>query len=116
MLAALSGVFLSDRLGDPSYDGRASIVIGVILASVALLLVYERIARRRRRRSERIKKTARPLAVRGGRRGSQENSHDALWPSNGVARDGAPIPSGSERPGNRIDRRDFEKKDPRRTP
>ena len=41
LLAALIGVFLSDRLGDPSYDGIASIVIGVILASVALLLIYE---------------------------------------------------------------------------
>jgi cation diffusion facilitator family transporter len=41
LLAALVGVFLSDRLGDPSFDGIASIVIGVILASVALLLIYE---------------------------------------------------------------------------
>ena len=41
LLAALIGVFLSDRLGDPSYDGIASIVIGLILAGVALLLIYE---------------------------------------------------------------------------
>lgn len=41
LLAAIIGVFLSDRLGDPRYDGIASIVIGVILATVALLLIYE---------------------------------------------------------------------------
>ncbi|MGH7873405.1 MAG: cation diffusion facilitator family transporter, partial [Candidatus Binatia bacterium] len=41
LLAAITGVFLSDRLGDPRYDGMASIVIGVILATVALLLIYE---------------------------------------------------------------------------
>jgi cation diffusion facilitator family transporter len=41
LLAALAGVFLSHRLGNPSFDGIASIVIGVILASVASLLIYE---------------------------------------------------------------------------
>ena len=41
LLAALAGVFLSHQLNDPLFDGMASIVIGVILAAVALLLIYE---------------------------------------------------------------------------
>jgi len=41
LLAALAGVFLSHQLGNPSFDGIASIVIGLILATVALLLIYE---------------------------------------------------------------------------
>lgn len=41
LLAALVGVFLSHQLDNPLFDGMASIVIGVILAAVALLLIYE---------------------------------------------------------------------------
>lgn len=41
LLAALAGVFLSHQLDNPLFDGMASIVIGVILAAVALLLIYE---------------------------------------------------------------------------
>jgi len=41
LFAALAGVFLSHQLDDPLFDGLASIVIGLVLASVALLLIYE---------------------------------------------------------------------------
>jgi len=41
LIAALIGFSLSDWTGNPAYDGAASIVIGVILAAVALLLIYE---------------------------------------------------------------------------
>jgi cation diffusion facilitator family transporter len=41
LLAALAGVFLAHQLNNPVFDGMASIVIGVILAAVALLLIYE---------------------------------------------------------------------------
>jgi cation diffusion facilitator family transporter len=41
LLAALAGVFLAHQLNNPVFDGLASIVIGLILASVALLLIYE---------------------------------------------------------------------------
>jgi cation diffusion facilitator family transporter len=41
LLAALAGVFLSHQLGNPNYDGIASIIIGLILAMVALFLIYE---------------------------------------------------------------------------
>ena len=41
LLAALVGVFLSHQYDDPMFDGMASIVIGAILAAVALLLIYE---------------------------------------------------------------------------
>jgi cation diffusion facilitator family transporter len=41
LLVALAGVFLADRLQNPLFDGAASIVIGIILAAVAVFLVYE---------------------------------------------------------------------------
>jgi cation diffusion facilitator family transporter len=41
LLAALAGVSLSHQLGNPSFDGIASIIIGLILAVVALFLIYE---------------------------------------------------------------------------
>ena len=41
ILVAAGGVFLSHRLRAPWIDGSASIVIGLILAGVALMLVYE---------------------------------------------------------------------------
>jgi cation diffusion facilitator family transporter len=41
LAAAAVGVFLSHQTGDPRYDGIASIVIGIILATVASLLIYE---------------------------------------------------------------------------
>jgi cation diffusion facilitator family transporter len=41
ILVAASGVFLSARMGSAIPDGVASIVIGVLLASVATFLVYE---------------------------------------------------------------------------
>lgn len=41
LLVAFLGVFLSHQLGNPYFDGAASIVIGVILGVVAMLLAYE---------------------------------------------------------------------------
>ena len=41
LLAALLGVYLSQRLGMPVLDGAASIVIGLILAGTAAFLAYE---------------------------------------------------------------------------
>jgi cation diffusion facilitator family transporter len=41
LLVALLGVFLTHQLGNPYFDGIASIVIGLILAGVALVLVIE---------------------------------------------------------------------------
>jgi cation diffusion facilitator family transporter len=41
LVVALTGVFLTDRLDNPFFDAAASIVIGIILAAVALLLAYE---------------------------------------------------------------------------
>ena len=41
LLAALIGVSLSHWTGNPVYDGGASIVIGLLLATVAMLLIYE---------------------------------------------------------------------------
>jgi len=41
LVVAFAGVFLAHRLNDPSFDGAASIVIGVILMAVAVLLAYE---------------------------------------------------------------------------
>jgi len=41
LLAALIGLFFGDLLGIPELDGAASIVIGLILASTAILLAYE---------------------------------------------------------------------------
>ncbi|HEX9940788.1 MAG TPA: cation diffusion facilitator family transporter [Thermoanaerobaculia bacterium] len=41
LIVAFLGVFLGHRLGSPHADGIASIVIGVILAAVAVFLVYE---------------------------------------------------------------------------
>jgi cation diffusion facilitator family transporter len=38
LLAALAGVFLSERLGSPTPDGIASVVVGTILMVVAVLL------------------------------------------------------------------------------
>ena len=43
--AAALGLFLSQRTGDPFYDGAASIVIGIILAITAALLAFETKAR-----------------------------------------------------------------------
>lgn len=41
LLAAFLGVFFAHRLGIPELDGAASLVIGGILASVAVFLAYE---------------------------------------------------------------------------
>ena len=41
LVAAFFGVFLSHQFDNPYFDGSASIVIGVILASVAVYLAYE---------------------------------------------------------------------------
>jgi cation diffusion facilitator family transporter len=41
LIVAMTGVFLTHRLGNPYFDGIASIVIGLILAAVALLLIIE---------------------------------------------------------------------------
>jgi cation diffusion facilitator family transporter len=41
LIIAAAGVFLSDMLDMPSIDGAASILIGLLLASVGLLLVIE---------------------------------------------------------------------------
>ena len=38
---AFVGVFLSRQLGSPYFDGAASIIIGLIMASMAVFLVYE---------------------------------------------------------------------------
>jgi cation diffusion facilitator family transporter len=41
LLVALAGVYGGQRLGDPYLDGVASLVIGGLLATVAMLLAYE---------------------------------------------------------------------------
>lgn len=41
LVTAFIGVFLSHRLANPRIDGIASIVIGILLAAVAVLLAYE---------------------------------------------------------------------------
>ena len=41
LLTALIGLYLGELLGIPELDGAASIVIGLILASTAILLAYE---------------------------------------------------------------------------
>ncbi len=41
LVVAFLGVFIGHRLGSPLADGVASIVIGVVLAAVAVFLVYE---------------------------------------------------------------------------
>jgi cation diffusion facilitator family transporter len=41
LVVALIGVFLTHQLGNPYFDGAASIVIGLILAAVAIFLIIE---------------------------------------------------------------------------
>jgi cation diffusion facilitator family transporter len=41
LLVAFAGVFLTERLGNPAFDGVASILIGLLLAGVAIFLVNE---------------------------------------------------------------------------
>jgi len=41
LLMAFIGIFLADVLGNPYFDGAASICIGLILAAVAVVLAYE---------------------------------------------------------------------------
>ena len=41
LLVALVGISLSHALRDPTFDGLGSVIIGVILAAVAVLLAYE---------------------------------------------------------------------------
>jgi cation diffusion facilitator family transporter len=41
LLAALVGVFLTERTGNPVYDGLASVIIGLLLAGVAVFLANE---------------------------------------------------------------------------
>ncbi|MGB7951202.1 MAG: cation diffusion facilitator family transporter, partial [Candidatus Binatia bacterium] len=41
LIVALLGVYLAHRWNNPFFDGAASIVIGVILAAVAVFLAYE---------------------------------------------------------------------------
>jgi divalent metal cation (Fe/Co/Zn/Cd) transporter len=41
MVVALLGVFFAQFFDNPYFDGGASIVIGIILAAVAVLLAYE---------------------------------------------------------------------------
>jgi cation diffusion facilitator family transporter len=41
IIAAAFGLFLSQRTGDPFYDGAASVVIGLILGFTAFILAFE---------------------------------------------------------------------------
>jgi divalent metal cation (Fe/Co/Zn/Cd) transporter len=41
LLVALLGVFFAHQLNDPKFDGIASIIIGTLLALVALVLIYD---------------------------------------------------------------------------
>jgi len=41
LLVALLGIFLSQSLHQPYFDGAASIVIGVLLCTIATVMVYE---------------------------------------------------------------------------
>lgn len=41
LVAAAVGIFVSERTGDPRWDGAASVVIGLVLAVVAIALVRE---------------------------------------------------------------------------
>jgi divalent metal cation (Fe/Co/Zn/Cd) transporter len=41
LIAAMLGIFLAHRFQNPYFDGAASIVIGLILATVAFLIGYE---------------------------------------------------------------------------
>jgi len=41
LIVALAGVYLAYNLNNAYFDGAASIVIGIILAAVAVLLAYE---------------------------------------------------------------------------
>jgi len=41
LIVAFFGVYLGHKLNNPYFDGAASVIIGVILAAVALTLVYE---------------------------------------------------------------------------
>lgn len=41
LVVAFVGIFLAHRLDNPYFDGGASVVIGAVLASVAVLLAYE---------------------------------------------------------------------------
>ncbi len=41
LIVALVGIYLGHRLGNPYFDGGASLVIGVILAAVAIILAVE---------------------------------------------------------------------------
>lgn len=41
LITAFAGIFLGHYFGNPYFDGAASVVIGLILASVASLLAYE---------------------------------------------------------------------------
>jgi cation diffusion facilitator family transporter len=41
LLAAFAGVFLTEQTGNPVYDGSASIIIGLLLAGVAVFLANE---------------------------------------------------------------------------
>jgi divalent metal cation (Fe/Co/Zn/Cd) transporter len=41
LVVALGGVFSAHRLNNPAFDGAASILIGTILATIALLLIWE---------------------------------------------------------------------------
>jgi divalent metal cation (Fe/Co/Zn/Cd) transporter len=40
-LVAMIGIFLANQFNNPYFDGAASIVIGVLLAGVAVLLGYD---------------------------------------------------------------------------
>ena len=41
LVVAFAGVFLADKTGIPSFDGAASIIIGLILGGTAAWLAYE---------------------------------------------------------------------------
>lgn len=41
IVAAFTGIWLAERTGDPRFDGLGSIVIGIVLGTVAILLAYE---------------------------------------------------------------------------
>lgn len=41
LLVALAGIFLTERTGNPVYDGSASIIIGILLATIAVFLANE---------------------------------------------------------------------------
>ena len=65
LIVALAGIYLGHRLGNPYLDGSASIVIGVILAVVAVFLGLREQGPSDRRRRRRRDPEQHPVARRG---------------------------------------------------